>query len=430
MRSFRGSAALRASILILALGHALASWAGGPELRALAESRVGRYVLFETTEGERILQLVFGQEMPGWHRELFFDRLRGTARLRDFSTELELRLARIEERFRFNRESPLLGDRPITRLTAADRSLLSELASEELTIEAGEIASRARIRFAEPPAESTYIRTRATFEGPPLADAFPADAWEGRLHERIARLARKWPRNVRVVEDVRFRFPVESGSGERLGSRSVVVIVKGNLGDEAWRRLSADYVRAVARGTVSFPIGESPGHLYTRIGDKSYDFMGSVDMSVYYSSEGGRLEPIVSLTAAEEARLRTYVRNATDDPGRVLGSFDSGEGAASGSTGGRLGSNRPRRGGEEHNCTSWIACAPVGTDGRSLFELAGARASDVVHTNPGWWTVYLSAAPRARRVPYVIYWAEESTLTVALERVRPGQVLVWNFNPH
>ena len=54
----------------------------------------------------------------------------------------------------------------------------------------------------------------------------------------------------------------------------------------------------------------------------------------------------------------------------------------------------------------------------------------MVHTNPGWWTVYLSAAPGARRVPFVVYWAEESSLREALGRVRTGEVLEWDFNPH
>lgn len=36
--------------------------------------------------------------------------------------------------------------------------------------------------------------------------------------------------------------------------------------------LVKDYIRAIGANTVSFPLSESAGHLYSRIGEKKLDF--------------------------------------------------------------------------------------------------------------------------------------------------------------
>src|SRR3989338_2526423 len=177
MRSIWGRVTPFTFALAVALGPFAPALAGAPALRAVLESRVARYVLEETMEGERGFEAGVGAPYESRSVDAPPQGLERASRRREFPTAREARLVRIEERFRFNRERPRLDSRPITRLTAADESLLGELATEELGIASGGYGSRARIRFSEPPADSSYLRTRATFEGPPMADAFPHDVW-------------------------------------------------------------------------------------------------------------------------------------------------------------------------------------------------------------------------------------------------------------
>jgi hypothetical protein len=275
------------------------------------------------------------------------------------------------------------------------------------------------IRFghAEPPVDQA---------GNPLAwMVMPEDAWKGPLQQRLQKLAEAWPQNVRLVEDVQFTFENTTRT-----SRTVLVIATDGLSLEAHSRLIADYLRAVSWGSISFPLGEAGGHLYTRIGTHAVDFEREVRLRPYEHTGSRRLEAVLVLRPEEQARLLEYLNHARVAPFETVGPFSM-DGIASGRTRGRIDDNR--RGflaeGYGHNCTSWVCTAPVGAQGEPLLGLAGARTAQEVHTNPGWWSQYLTGAAPAARVPVAVYFAGPETMGRALERIQPGRHFPhWNFN--
>jgi hypothetical protein len=203
---------------------------------------------------------------------------------------------------------------------------------------------------------------------------------------------------------------------------------------EAKQALVADYLRALAKGSMSFPLGEAGGHLYTRVGTHSFDFVRSVNGEPYSYRGSRRLEAIVALQPVEQARLLEYLKNMRQSTLGV-GVFSM-DGARSGNTRGSLRDNTTTNSifynYEGHNCTSWICTAPIGEQGQPLLSLAGATPAEEVHTNPGWWSQYLTGAAPPERVPAVAYWSgDDESLTQVLGRVRRGtQFPYWNFAAH
>ncbi|MGE0616269.1 MAG: hypothetical protein AB7P04_11575 [Bacteriovoracia bacterium] len=263
----------------------------------------------------------------------------------------------------------------------------------------------------------------------PLREAFPKTVWEGALETRLSRFVAKWPEHAQLVDDVRFSFQAAPGAETITSSRKVLVISTAGLTPEQAAQIGKEYAECMARGTVSFPLGEAGGHLYTRLGTNVYASYGSFTESAY-AMGGRRLEAVVALNPQEEIKLRYYVENAKKNRDAVVGSTDYyGTGAAVGNVEGKLTSNRVvGQGG--HNCTSWMCTAPIGQNGQKLLELAGAGIPMEVHTNPGWWSYYLTGAAKAERLPVVSFWTEQS-LADAQTMVRSGQAFPnWNFGLH
>ncbi len=90
--------------------------------------------------------------------------------------------------------------------------------------------------------------------------------------------------------------------------------------------------------------------------------------------------------------------------------------------------NRPLTLKSGHNCSSWIATAPLGENREALLELLGTNRHCEIGTNPGWWTNWLAAAASPERVPFVILWTNEPIATVLARDLHPERGLTWDFN--
>jgi hypothetical protein len=237
------------------------------------------------------------------------------------------------------------------------------------------------------------------------------------------------PSHMAWVEDVRFRLHV-AGKKHKTGRRLLVISLHG-LSDAAREELRARYLEAFGRGFVSFPLKERAKHLMTRIDARIFNYgrafvnwIPQFRTKAYRLPRARSLEVMVKLTPQEDENLQTYLRNIKLRRGRTIGPFTM-EGHQF--TRGKLTDNRTLKGG--HNCSSWIAFAPIAEEETSLLEaLSGSRDVEVA-TNPGWWTNWLSAAAPADRVPFVLHWTP-LPLKEALAQISPSQNLNWDFNRH
>src|SRR5690606_16503596 len=142
------------------------------------------------------------------------------------------------------------------------------------------------------------------------------------------------------------------------------------------------------------------------IGTKTIDVYGGTSLNDYFLPGSNRLETFISLSPSEEMRLRFYIEEVAKDSNKLLGN-NSYDGVTSGRTNRKLRDNQPcfpSR--EQHNCTSWIATAPIGKGEKALLTLVGAKLRNEVHTNPGWWTNYLATGAPENRVPVIVYWTQ------------------------
>tara|TARA_Y100000780_G_C13695863_1_gene422217 strand:+ start:32732 stop:35059 length:2328 start_codon:yes stop_codon:yes gene_type:complete len=273
----------------------------------------------------------------------------------------------------------------------------------------------------------------AQMEAGPLQNAFPEEIWDGPLLDRIEFLTGKYATHMKSFDQVDLKF---NGSDGR--SRNVYVVSFKGMDEAEKEHFLEDYYKAASLNTISFPLGESPGHLYTRFGNKTYDFITSVSEAEYRAPNSDRLEVFMELEPDEFTRMRTYIENARGNTAHVLGGFSYG--GVDGPTGGKLDMNRPGSfnsesgvfsptSGEGHNCTSWICTAPIGDNGESLHDLAGAPRAHRVHTNPGWWSMWLANYGKRERVPFAVMFTDDS-LEQVTETIENNGLRGWRFDPH
>ncbi len=257
-----------------------------------------------------------------------------------------------------------------------------------------------------------------------LTGAFAEPVWRGELKNRVAMLQAKYPDRIKWVHNVGHKFTNRDESFTA-GQRDVLVISTRGLSREQHTQLTKDYIAAVSEGTLSHPLSERAGHLYTRVGSKMYDFMGSgLREQTMSDLTSEKLEPVIVLKEAEFGNLLNYISKAKSS-NDVLGGF--GYEGAKGETASRPEDNRPTDPKEKHNCTSWLGLAPVGPTGGALCSIAGAPRGYDVYRNPGWWSQFLASRAPKEIVPFVVHWTPKS-----LNEARPveGQNLDWNFGLH
>jgi len=257
----------------------------------------------------------------------------------------------------------------------------------------------------------------------PLKEFFPSTMKTGDPIARMKEFASLYPGNVKIINDVNFKL------NSRSSKRSVLAISFSGMSDQQKSKFLDDYYRYFAYDSVSFPLGESPGHLYSRVGNHTLDYIGSVDPSDYRLPSSERLESFLFLKPEEHLNLRTYIDNGMKDGDKVVGDFDY-DGSGLNSTNGKLTDNRVKDSNSGHNCTSWICTAPIGQKKTTLFEIAGAKKSDEVHTNPGWWSNWLAAVTPVDRSPFAVYMTNEPLSDALKDRLTAQKNFNWDFDPH
>ena len=253
---------------------------------------------------------------------------------------------------------------------------------------------------------------------------------------------------MKKVENV--SLPYNNSSG---GSRDIFVVSLKDLPQDQKEAFFKEYYEAVSENTVSFPLSNRAGHLYTRLGNKTYDFLSGLSARAYPLPSSKRLETFMELEPDEFMRLRLYVENGTENSQKTIGGF--GYQGVERETVGMLNDNRPGSvnpnppnrfqqiinrvlnrsdgtytpTGEAHNCTSWLCTAPIGDNGEAIHDLAGAPRSHRIHTNPGWWTSWLASYGKRDRMPFAFYFTDES-LEEATSQMRQSGKLDWDFDTH
>lgn len=264
-------------------------------------------------------------------------------------------------------------------------------------------------------------------------------AKRGPLPQRIQELIQKYPNHIALVDNVQIE-PIKSTydsdynlvrelspEGFR-GQNKLLVVSLKDTSREFRDQLYKDYISAISFRTVSFPLSERGGHLYTRFGAKTYDKIWTFTKSEYYMS-GGRLEPLIELNEAEFNNLANYIDNVTKNHSDVLNSFDN-NGINQPIANSTLFSNKSDRG-ENHNCTSWITTARIGVNGETLQELVGGVQYNI-GTNPGWWSNFLNSVANRNKVPFAVYFNSEKSLNEISEMLNATgtKKLEWDYYLH
>lgn len=279
---------------------------------------------------------------------------------------------------------------------------LAEFANKSKLAKAFEDYEENVILAGERAGQMNSLIREISIESGALLSSFPEKIWSGPILERAAQLQAKYPDIMKKVDGVKFNF-----NGNPGGRRNMYIISFNGLSEEKKAEFLEDYFAAMSENTVSFPLSESAGHLYTRVGNKSYDFyFGSDVRQSDYPMPSERLEAFLELESDEFLRLRQYIQNGTDDGNRLLG--NSGYNGVTDASEGTLTNNRPTVSGQSHNCTSWLCMAPIGDGGEAIHDIAGAPRSHNIHTNPGWWSAWLANYATRERVPFVVRFTHES----------------------
>jgi len=208
--------------------------------------------------------------------------------------------------------------------------------------------------------------------------------------------------------------------------RRLLVVSTFNLSPEQKQDLLRRYLAAFSAQTVSFPLKERASHLMTRIDSRVFNFGRAVvnwlprfRRKSFALPRSRVLEVVVALEANEDSRLHQYLANVLANRRRTIGKFRM-EGHQY--TVGKIDQNRTLRSG--HNCSSWIATAPLGPQDQPLLELLGGRRKLEVGTNPGWWTSWLASCAPEERIPLVILW------TPAPLEEELAREFTWDYNRH
>jgi hypothetical protein len=259
----------------------------------------------------------------------------------------------------------------------------------------------------------------------PLEDAFRSTVkTTGTLNERMSGLQTRWPSNVKFVKNVKMK--VNLGTGDNLRSQDFFVISLDGLDEAKQAELLNDYLDSIAHNSVSFPLGSEAGHLFTRVGTKTYDNLWGLHVNEYRTPNSDRLETVLSLSDHEMENLRWYTHHAEKNHANVVGDFFY-EGTKTSE--GKLDKNLatcPTSNG--HNCTSWMGLAPIGENGEPLKELIGAHAWDIAR-NPGWMTAYIHARTPQARTPFNVF-ISTSDFSFLDDMIATDKVLEWRYDLH
>lgn len=329
----------------------------------------------------------------------------------------------------------------VKTVEAAQASYLGKLEATERDLKRGALtAAQANTKvqgaLAEFAVESRLYEAFKKFEADFVKEALSGKSPLERLppqaralEARTLTFLQKWEGRASLVSGVRFRHKDENQKNQ--SDRRMLVISTEGLSPAQKAELKNDYMNTVLASTVSFPLKERSRHLFVRVHESVPDLniwlsqrLPYFAMKNYELPTTERIEPVVLLSAVEEGRLRKYVDNVRRDWKGTLGRYNY-EGSPN--SRGRLDDNAALDCG--HNCTSWIATAPIGAKGESLLQLMGNEgAVPWIAQNSGWFASWLTASAPAERIPYVVLWTHRPLQDVLKANVRSGEVFEWDFN--
>ena len=118
---------------------------------------------------------------------------------------------------------------------------------------------------------------------------------------------------------------------------------------------AGNYLSQLSPNLVELSMPRESSHLYTRIGDMTYDRMDKLNENRWRGGSSERIGALVHLKDGEMRRLKDYLDRALDDSRSVLGPYW-------GWGGGRLPGS---------NCTSYLLDAPIGKFGKRFGDILG-----------------------------------------------------------
>ncbi len=264
---------------------------------------------------------------------------------------------------------------------------------------------------------------------------FPDRVMIGSLEARAEFFKSLYPDRVKILKDQKL-----TGGSDRYairgGTKDIVVVSLFGLNQQEIAELNKNYIKVFSEGLVAFPLGENAGHLYTRAGNATFDFINRVKTNPFdlNKTSSDKLENLFLLNANEQKNLHQYFVNAEKDSRKVLGDFNYDGEKSSRIPGSTIDKNKSSRG---HNCTSWVCTAPIGEDGKSIQQLVGAGNIEV-GSNPGWWGSWLGASSRATddsenfkaRSPMAVFFTKERLDLSIAQRTDSGNNFNWDFGAH
>lgn len=209
------------------------------------------------------------------------------------------------------------------------------------------------------------------------------------LDSKINKLKEKYPNQIQMKE---------GGHPNQL----FLKISTHGLNTEQLEKLTLDYISAIGPDTLVFLHSPHSSHLFIQVKDKVIDFQNNfldpLQVHEFRLPKTERVDSHIILSLDESKKLFQYLINAADNPHEVLGHFRF-EGGTK--TNGALTNNQCHSG---HNCVSWIATAPIGSQGEPLYHLLGLPETSNSLTNPILWHQEVLASPRTS---IVIYWTQK-----------------------
>jgi len=233
--------------------------------------------------------------------------------------------------------------------------------------------------------------------------------------------------NVRcqVVKDVKFSLKGKKRS-KNTGLRNVLFVSTYKTSPQTLKKVTPIFHSHQAQ-YISFPIKERSKHLLIRFQENIFNFgyfpvpwFSKFRILASRLPQRATLETIVPLQPSETLKMSSYIENIKASKRRTLGGFNN-DGFQY--TKGNLNDNRTQKKG--HNCTSWLATAPIGPKNEALLELLGTTREYNIGTNPGWWSAWNLS--RAKRDIQAIYWDVISLDKMLNSRLDHEQFFKWDF---
>ncbi|MEM7645282.1 MAG: hypothetical protein AAF203_00100 [Pseudomonadota bacterium] len=227
-----------------------------------------------------------------------------------------------------------------------------------------------------------------------------------------------------LVNNVKFSLK-EKRRRKHTGERDLLFVSLHGLTDDQKDKVLRSFDKH-RHNWISFPIKERSKHLMVRFRNNIYNFgywpiPWFSQFRVWPSRlpQRATIETVTYLENQEKDRLKNYIENIRRHKRKTIGKFHNDGYQKTNNT---LVNNRTEKRG--HNCTSWIATAPISEESKSFMEELGADRSFNIGTNPGWWSAWLLS--QSERSTFAIYW-DTQPLEKMKKRIGEEGYFEWDF---